>query len=65
MDHKKNVSPSYNVEYVEELGNNFAVYYSVIYINVINWQTCMYTIRIVKEYILLIESIVTCRMISS
>lgn len=45
MDHKKNVSPSYNVEYVEELGNNFAVLYLIIYINVINWQTCMYTIR--------------------
>lgn len=37
MDYKKNVFLLYNVEYVEELGNNFVVYYLVIYINVINW----------------------------
>lgn len=36
MDYKKNVFLLYNVEYVEELGNNFVVYYLVIYINVIN-----------------------------
>lgn len=45
MDHKKNVSPSYNVEPAEKLGNIFSVLYSGIRINVINWQTDMYTIK--------------------